>query len=127
MTQIRQHDRDNAREQTITDPEKVTAIVDAFNDPDTRAILEVTSEERLSAMDITDRCDLPASTTYRKVDQLTEIGLLAEETLIRSDGKHTSTYTSRITTAEFAIVDGTLELNLTYHRSTDESPSRSTL
>lgn len=57
-----------------------------------RNIIEATSERRLSAKEIADTCDLPTSTTYRKLDHMTEAGLLEEGIRIKKSGKHTSEY-----------------------------------
>lgn len=68
------------------------AVLTALDDPDCRALLEATAEEPLTAGELTDRCDIPRSTTYRKVEQLTEAGLLEERVRLSVDGKHASEY-----------------------------------
>lgn len=71
------------------DTEAVLAVLD---DPDCRALLEATAEEPLTAGELTDRCGIPRSTTYRKVERLTEAGLLEERVRLNADGKHASEY-----------------------------------
>lgn len=68
------------------------AALDALNDPDCRTLLEATTEVALTARELIERCGIPRSTTYRKVEQLTEAGLLEEEVRISPDGKHASEY-----------------------------------
>lgn len=68
------------------------AVLTALEDPDCRALLEETAEEPLTAGELTDRCEIPRSTTYRKVEQLTEAGLLEERVRLSTDGKHASEY-----------------------------------
>lgn len=46
----------------------------------------------MTASEISECCDIPLSTTYRKLDLLTDASLLTEGTVIRSDGHHTTTY-----------------------------------
>lgn len=46
----------------------------------------------MSAGEISETCDIPSSTTYRKLDRLTEADLLQEATAVRSDGHHTTLY-----------------------------------
>lgn len=70
----------------------VEALLDAFDDAYCRAILDATSERALSAKEISEACELPLSTTYRKLEQLTDAGLLAERTRLSRTGKHTSEY-----------------------------------
>jgi DNA-binding transcriptional ArsR family regulator len=68
------------------------AILTALEDPDCRALLEATTDEALTASELTDRCEVPRSTTYRKLEQLTEAGLLEERVRLSTDGKHASEY-----------------------------------
>ena len=68
------------------------AVLTALEDPDCRALLEATTDEALTAGELTDRCDIARSTTYRKVEQLTEAGLLEERVRISAEGKHASEY-----------------------------------
>jgi predicted DNA-binding ArsR family transcriptional regulator len=71
---------------------EMEALFHAFDDDDCRAILTATTDGALTANEISDACDLPLSTAYRKLDQLTEAGLLDEQTRIRSSGSHASEY-----------------------------------
>jgi DNA-binding transcriptional ArsR family regulator len=66
-------------------------VLDALDDPDCRAIVRAL-DEPMTANDISDAADVPLSTTYRKLDLLTEASLLEEGTEVRSDGQHASRY-----------------------------------
>lgn len=66
-------------------------ILDALDDPDCRTIVSVL-EEPMTASEISEASDIPLSTTYRKIDRLTEAELVEEGTEIRPDGQHASTY-----------------------------------
>lgn len=66
-------------------------VLDALDDPECRDILRHL-DEPMTASQISDRCDIPSSTTYRKLDRLTEASILRETTAIRADGHHTSEY-----------------------------------
>ncbi|WP_135535789.1 helix-turn-helix domain-containing protein [Halostella pelagica] len=66
-------------------------ILDALDDPDCRAII-TELEAPMTASELSDAADVPLSTTYRKLDLLTEASLLTEQTEIRSDGQHTTRY-----------------------------------
>ena len=46
----------------------------------------------MTASEIAEKCDIPLSTTYRKLDLLSEASLLEEQTKVRSDGHHTTRY-----------------------------------
>jgi DNA-binding transcriptional ArsR family regulator len=81
-----------AREPSVGDPPELQTLLDALDDADASAIIRAI-EESATANEVSERCDIPLSTTYRKLDVLTEAGLLVEGTEIRSDGHHTTTYT----------------------------------
>ena len=86
-----QHEHGNGAS-TVTDAEEVQSLLDVLQDPACRDILEATSDEALSANEISETCDLPLSTAYRKLELLTEADMLVERTRIRRSGKHTSEY-----------------------------------
>lgn len=66
-------------------------VLAALDDPDCRRIVRQL-DEPMTAGQISDVCDIPSSTTYRKLDRLTEASILSEQTTIRTDGHHTSEY-----------------------------------
>jgi DNA-binding transcriptional ArsR family regulator len=66
-------------------------ILDALSDPDCRAIVDALEEPR-GAQAIAERCELPQTSTYRKLEQLCEAGILREGTRVRTDGHHVTTY-----------------------------------
>ncbi|MFP4626291.1 MAG: helix-turn-helix domain-containing protein [Natronomonas sp.] len=72
-----------------------TGVLSALSDPDSRAILEATALRSRSVPEIVDACGIPTATAYRKVDALTEVGLLDEHIRIRSSGKNISKYALR--------------------------------
>ncbi|WP_248896823.1 winged helix-turn-helix domain-containing protein [Haloplanus halobius] len=113
-----------ATEETIVDTDEVQAMLDVLQDADCRAVLDATSERPKSASELSDCCDLPLSTTYRKLDALTDLGLLHERTRISRDGKHASEYIRIIDDIHLsaeADVDGGFELTVT--RCEDAEPN----
>lgn len=66
-------------------------VLDALHDDDCRKIVRMLSEP-MTAEEISEATDIPQSTTYRKLDRLTEAGLLEEGVEIRNDGQHVSRY-----------------------------------
>ena len=66
-------------------------VLDALDDPKCRTIVR-NLDEPMTAEEISEVCDVPLSTTYRKLDLLTEASLLREGMEIRSDGQHASKY-----------------------------------
>lgn len=66
-------------------------VLDALDDPGCRDIVKAL-EGAMSAKEVSDRCDIPLTTTYRKLDLLGDALLVEERTEIRPDGHHTMRY-----------------------------------
>lgn len=90
---------------TIESEQAIQTVLDALDDPDCRAILDATSDETLTAKELSASCDIPLSTVYRKVDTLAETGLLEERTRIRASGSHTSEYARLVEDIHVSIDD----------------------
>ncbi|ESS02906.1 MAG: helix-turn-helix domain protein [uncultured archaeon A07HR67] len=80
--------RDPSREETSPD---VGDVLDALADDAARRIVTALSEPK-TASELSEECEIPLSTTYRKLEKLTEASLLDESTDIRRDGQHTTRY-----------------------------------
>ncbi|SEO58946.1 Helix-turn-helix domain-containing protein [Halogranum amylolyticum] len=102
-------------EQTVTvdDDETVQAMLDALDDADCRCILAATDGEALSASELSERCDLALSTTYRKLDLLTELDLLSERLRVRRSGKHASEYRRAVDDVTVSVAPDGIELRVT--------------
>ncbi|TYL36475.1 ArsR family transcriptional regulator [Natronococcus pandeyae] len=81
------------------------AILAALDDADCRDILEETADESLTASELSDRCDVPLSTLYRKLELLAEAGLVEERIQIRKNGKHTSEYRQDFDDITLSVTD----------------------
>lgn len=66
-------------------------MFEALADPDCRAILTTLDEPR-PAKAVAEICDLPQTSTYRKLQQLSDASLVEERTEVRADGHHATTY-----------------------------------
>lgn len=77
----------------VADEEAVelTTVLDALDDEDCRAIVSVLAEP-MTASEISEESGVPLSTTYRKLELLTDSSLLYEGVEVRSDGQHASRY-----------------------------------
>jgi len=73
------------------DPAELQNVLDALNDADCRRIVRQL-DEPMTASEVSTQCDIPTSTTYRKLERLTDASILTEQTAIRTDGHHTSRY-----------------------------------
>jgi DNA-binding transcriptional ArsR family regulator len=79
-------------------------VLDALDDPECRSIVSVL-EEPMTASEISEASDVPLSTTYRKLELLTEASLLSEGVDIRPDGQHASTYEIDFEEVVIALTD----------------------
>ena len=70
---------------------ELTTVLDALDDEDCRAIVSVLVEP-MTANEISEASGVPLSTTYRKLELLTDSSLLYEGVEVRSDGQHASRY-----------------------------------
>jgi len=104
----RSGERDDAS-RTVVEERDVQELLEVLEDADCRAIIGATDRDALSAKEISERCDLPLSSTYRKLDRLTDAGLLEERTRIRRSGKHPSEYV-RVVEAVVVSLDADMSL-----------------
>lgn len=92
----------------VLDDERCAALLGALADAD----------DPLTVNELSERCDIPLSTVYRKIDDFLEVELVEEHTELRDDGKHTSSYA---TTLDGVHVDLTPDgLTVTVHHDTTE-------
>ena len=80
------------------------SVLDALDDEDCRRIVEQLAEP-MTAKELSQDCDMPLSTTYRKLDLLTDASLLSERTVIQSDGHHTTQYEIAFEKVEIRLND----------------------
>ncbi|WP_435101618.1 helix-turn-helix domain-containing protein [Halarchaeum sp. P4] len=76
---------DVPREATLTE------VLDALDDADCRAMLEALEDPK-TASDLCEECDVPSSTAYRKLDQLSDAGLVTERVTLRDGYRQVTTY-----------------------------------
>lgn len=94
-----------AENRVLTTDDDVEPLLGALTDADCRAILEAVShgEETLSATELSDACEVPLSTTYRKLDRLTDAGLLEERLRIHRSGKHVTEYAAAVDDVHISV------------------------
>jgi DNA-binding transcriptional ArsR family regulator len=94
-----------ARER-IREPEPpLQSVLDALDDEDCRQIIR-TLAEPMTAEEVSETCDIPSSTVYRKLDLLSEADLLAESVDVRSDGHHATCYRTDFRAVVVALTEG---------------------
>lgn len=83
--------------------EQLQAVLETLADRDCREIVDELSEAQ-SAQKVAERCDLPQTSAYRKLEALSEAGLVREGTELRADGHHVKTY-ERDVTGVFVLLE----------------------
>lgn len=96
----------------------VREIAALLEDEYAHAILRHTSDQVMSASELSDACDASVSTIYRRIERLQEYDLLAEQLQLDRDGHHYKTYSARLERITIELVDGAFELEVT-HRPED--------
>jgi len=104
----------------VIEGERVGDLLAALEDEDCRALLQAADGDAMSASELSDACDLPLSTTYRKVDTLAEVGLLEEQIRLCSSGKHTSEYVLRIESVRLSLAGDGIDLQMSHRDDTEE-------
>ncbi|GGK85436.1 hypothetical protein GCM10009067_41940 [Haloarcula sebkhae] len=98
---------------TETSDVDLATVVGLLDDEHIRSILTATSETPLSATELGEKCGVSTSSIYRRLDRLTDAGLMSEQTRPRSDGHHDTVYVSRLDRFELTIRNGELDWGIT--------------
>ncbi|WP_092932938.1 helix-turn-helix domain-containing protein [Natrinema hispanicum] len=99
------------------------AVLAALDDDACRAILEATAETALTATELSEECDIPMSTAYRKVEMLTEADLVTEQVRINTTGKHATEYRKNFDDVLVSVANGGVEVELTKPDEADSAAS----
>ena len=93
--------RDPFGQVSVPDLQEVLA---ALEDPDCRDLVRELDEPK-TARELSESCDMATSTTYRKLERLSNATLVDERTKIRSGGHHTTQYTIAFDAVRLALTD----------------------
>jgi len=100
--------RANDRFEPATDPSR---LFDALRDADCQCIVTEARDKAKSANELAAACDVPTSTLYRKLELLTEVGLLRERIRIVNLGQYPSEYVCPVNSVRITI-DEEIEISL---------------
>ncbi|WP_254531009.1 winged helix-turn-helix domain-containing protein [Natrinema gelatinilyticum] len=92
-------------------------VIAALDDGACREIVAVL-EEPMTVHEIAEATDRPLSTTYRKLDSLSEAGLVAEVVGVRKERHRKSRYVASFERISIGLADGN-ELHADVDRSTE--------
>lgn len=93
--------RDPFQEDPEPEPDQVLSALD---DADCRDII-ASLEAPMTANELSEVCDVPLSTMYRKLDRLSDATLLEEGTEIRPGGQHATRYEVDFQEVSFRLDD----------------------
>lgn len=91
------------------DPSELLALLD---DEYARSILAATSQQSMTATELSDHCEMSLSTVYRRTDTLEECGLLEVRTELDEQGNHRDVYSARLQRLTVELEDGTYDVTL---------------
>ncbi|MDZ7688082.1 MAG: helix-turn-helix domain-containing protein [Halobacteriales archaeon] len=99
----------------MTATESPEKLLEILADPKSRAIIAAVAQERQSVAEIADHCDLPLSTSYRRVDTLVDNGILDDTLRMKKAGRHEQEYTLRRESISTGFcVDDTLDIRVSF-------------
>lgn len=90
------------RELIAGDGPALQDVLDALDDEGCRTILRQLAEP-MTVKELTEACDIPQSTMYRKLDLLSDASLVEEQVEVRTDGRHTNRYVLNFETVELSL------------------------
>lgn len=86
------------------DAPRLQDVLDALDDSDCRTIV-THLDGAMTANELSEACDIPLSTMYRKLDLLSDASLVDEQIEIRTDGRHTTRYVLAFDEVRIALDD----------------------
>jgi DNA-binding transcriptional ArsR family regulator len=98
----------------MTEDSDVREIAALLEDEYAHEILLYTSDQVMSAAELSDACDASPSTIYRRIERLQDHDLLTEQLNLDRKGHHHKTYTARLDRITIELTDGAFEIEITY-------------
>lgn len=95
-----------------TEDDPFPAVVELLNDEYGRRVLAIADTDPVSARELAERIDASPQTVYRRVEALSDAGLLAEATRPRSDGHHETVYVNTFDELRVRLDDGSFEASV---------------
>ncbi|MDE1725507.1 MAG: helix-turn-helix transcriptional regulator [Thaumarchaeota archaeon] len=90
---------------------KEELILHTLLDRHSRTILSVTKDEALTALKISENCNIPLSTVYRRLQLLRKLHFLHVSCTIRQDGKKLLSFQNKISGIDISWDQGQLQIN----------------
>lgn len=92
----------------------VREIAALLEDEYAHAILIYTSQDSMSATELSEVCDASPSTIYRRIERLQECDLVEDQLRLDRDGHHYKAYSASLERITIDLADGAFEIEVTY-------------
>jgi DNA-binding Lrp family transcriptional regulator len=110
-----------ALSRTVADPLMAGAILEAMSNEVSRKILTSTIQKGKPVEEISAESNIPPSTTYRRVQELTDMGLMVVERIVISEaGKRYSIFRSAFSGVLAMLESGQLHVEVTINEDVAE-------
>lgn len=87
-------------------------IFSILNDEYSRKILKAISIEPMSAKELREKYDMSASTVSRRINNLSQQGLIKENTKLDPNGHHYSVYKTDLEKISVELIDGSFKIKV---------------
>lgn len=91
----------------------VSDVIRLLNDNCARQIIMEALNEPVSANELSERCDVSPPTIYRRLEELSEHGLVTEQTRADPDGHHYSVYATTLKHVGISVTENGLDMEIT--------------
>jgi len=104
---------------TISDEVITQSVLSAFSDDESSKILNAISDESMIITDIFEKCNIPQTSGYRKINDLIENGLVVKDGYARAaNGRKVDMYRSIFDNAEIDIVKNKVTVRVQFSEET---------
>jgi Fe2+ or Zn2+ uptake regulation protein len=106
-----------------TDREPSSETLEVLSDSRSRSILVEMRRQKdtLTAKEVSENCEIPLSTVYRKLDALLGAGLIRELMELRKGCTHTHTYELRFEDIEVSVTEEGMKAEITRPREREKT------
>lgn len=94
------------RDRPVSEDPSPAALLSALEDEYSRAILTATDQDPMTANELAEVCDASLPTIYRRLDRLTELDLVEQQTEFADDRRHYNTYRASLDRLVVDLTDG---------------------
>ncbi|QKY21803.1 winged helix-turn-helix transcriptional regulator (plasmid) [Halolamina sp. CBA1230] len=101
----------------MSEDPSVETLLSALDDEYARTILMETDQRPMSAKNLAEACDASLPTIYRRIDRLSELGLVTERPEFSDEGRHYSVYEATLDQVVIDLDDGDLSVTMTAERT----------